>query len=60
MTIHKVIEVLELELKSAELQTDPDFYKALKIAIACLKRHRDLRQHGILNPSLLLPGETRA
>lgn len=58
MNLPKAIEILSIERKTAELQTDPDFYNALKLGIEALKRELYNRQH---QPFLIfgkLPRET--
>ena len=58
MNLQKAIEIQEVELKTAELQTDPDFYNALKLLIEAGKRTIARREELSWKYEPLLPGET--
>lgn len=59
MTLGKVIEILELNLKEAGRKMPPDTATALSVAIEAVKRLKAKRELGIHYDQTLLPGETR-
>jgi len=58
MQLDRVIEVLEIALKSQWVAPDDDFPVAFKLAIEGLKRIRHMRHNPYTSISALLPGET--
>jgi len=58
MTLEKAIEILELNLKEAGDKIPPDCRKALKLGIEAMKRVNNPLLYNLINPRVLLPGET--
>ena len=58
MTLDEAIEILQVNSFKAITPAGMDFNDALKLGTAALKRLEEWRAGTVLNPDLLLPGET--
>jgi len=58
MTIDKAIKILQTEYDTASVDDEPEFYCALKLGIAALKRLKEARFDQRTPYTRPLPGET--
>jgi len=58
MKLTKAIEIQEELHDISHDGKDPDWRGAIKLGIEAMKRLEDWRRGRVLNPDLLLPGET--